>query len=551
MPSRTPVTVIYFKRDLRVWDHLPLHHAGQIDRPVIPLYIWEPSVYQAPDFDRLHLSFIKASLAHLRRALEWRGATLLELHGEVLPVFQELAGKVQIEAIYAHQETGNALTYQRDTRLEAWCQANGIHWKEFKQFGVIRRLGSREGWAQRWNRQMAKPGLPPPPQLSLPPDLGSYRFEFPDPRELPSISPRGNTSPGGEPHAWATLHSFIQGRGTCYHREMSSPLTAYESCSRLSAYLSWGCISMRSVYQVAMAAKRGHLPSPLKKTALNAFIGRLHWHCHFIQKLESEPDIEFHTLNRAYNHLRPRIHELVNQEKTTQALRLYAWTHGLTGYPFVDACMRALRSTGWINFRMRAMLVSFAAYDLWLDWRDFKDILARCFIDYEPGIHYAQLQMQSGTTGINTLRIYNPIKQGLDHDPKGQFIREWVPELRAIPDYLIHTPWKATPLELAEAGLSISPLTEELTATPGVYPLPIVDHKEAVRKARTHLATVRKSDFQRSEAKRVYQLHGSRKGSTGSLREMKNQARRVAGQDAIEFSRPLPPPNRNQSEFQF
>ena len=124
-----------------------------------------------------------------------------------------------------------------------------------------------------------------------------------------------------------------------------------------------------------------------------------------------------------------------------------AWKNGTTGYPFVDACMRYLRTNGWINFRMRAMLVSFASYQLWLDWKKTSKHLAKLFTDYEPGIHYSQFQMQSGTTGINTLRIYNPLKQSYDHDPQGYFIKKWVPELSDIPNKYIHEPWTMTPIE--------------------------------------------------------------------------------------------------------
>ncbi|MCB1101738.1 MAG: FAD-binding domain-containing protein [Kiritimatiellae bacterium] len=309
--------------------------------------------------------------------------------------------------------------------------------------------------------------------------------------QLAAVHRRETDLTGGTSQAHQWLDSFLSGRGKNYSKELSSPTTAYTSCSRMSPYLAWGCISMKTLYQ-AMVRKRDEVrATPAKQrgnlislASLKAFDARLHWHCHFIQKLETEPAIEFQCFHASCEALR---------RPGANHARLEAWMSAQTGYPFVDACMRALQTRGWINFRMRAMLVSFAAYDLWIDWRDLKTVLARQFIDYEPGIHYSQLQMQSGTTGINTLRMYNPIKQGADHDPQGSWIRHWIPELNHVPDEFIHTPWDAPLLNT------------------GTYPQPIVDHKQAIAEAREKFKSLRQSSEHKDEAARVYQTHGSRK----------------------------------------
>jgi len=158
---------------------------------------------------------------------------------------------------------------------------------------------------------------------------------------------------------------------------------------------------------------------------------------------------------------------------------------------------------------MRALLVSFAAYSLWLHWRPVGLHLARHFLDFEPGIHWSQLQMQSGTTGINTLRIYNPTKQAVDQDPHGIFIRRWLPELTGVPDAYVHEPWTMPAGVQQAAGCRIGP----------DYPAPIVDHAAAVREAKRRLALVRGSSTARVQAREVARRHGSRKDRRGAMQQ--------------------------------
>jgi deoxyribodipyrimidine photo-lyase len=315
--------------------------------------------------------------------------------------------------------------------------------------------------------------------------------------ELPTLADLGLGPHGkalqaaGEKAARSTLKSFLQVRGYDYRKALSSPLTAEDGCSRLSPHLAFGTLSLRTVHQATEVAI-SHTPDRTLAYALRGFAGRLRWHCHFMQKLEDEPGIEFHNFARVCDGLR---------EHNFNDAHFAAWCEGRTGYPMVDACMRSLVATGWLNFRMRAMLVSFASYHLWLHWRPTGLFLARQFLDYEPGIHWSQMQMQSGTTGINTLRIYSPTKQAQDQDPQGVFIRRWVPELAKVPLPYLAEPWKMDSSLQHLAGCRI-----------GVdYPEPIVDDKLAMKAAKDRMYGLRQTEQSREEAEQVQAKHGSRK----------------------------------------
>jgi deoxyribodipyrimidine photo-lyase len=482
-----PLNIVWYKRDLRIADHRPLALAA-LAGPVLPLYIAEPELWVQPDASARQWAFAAESLAELQAALTILGQPLCVMAGDVLSILQSIHERHGIAALWSHEETGNAWTYARDLRVAAWAKEAGIAWHEPRQFGIIRRIKSRNGWAKAWDRDMAQPFTPPPAVLQS--IDGNWPTHIPTAKELClTPDPCPYRQKGGRAEALATLYSFLQERGREYRYQMSSPLTAFDASSRLSPHLTWGTISMREVAQASWARMRELKLSDARnakswRASMISFSGRQHWHCHFMQKLEDEPRIEFENLHRAYDGIRP---------DTADAEQLEAWSTGNTGYPFIDACMRALNQHGWINFRMRAMLMSFASYHLWLPWRESGLHLARKFVDYEPGIHWSQVQMQSGTTGINTMRIYNPVKQGYDQDPSGIFVRAFVPELNDVPEAYIHEPW-------------LWPGTAEL-----FYPAPIVDNAAAARAARDVLYGIRNSSDHKKMARKIVNKHGSRK----------------------------------------
>ena len=475
--------IVWFKRDLRVDDHRPLLEAAERG-PVLPLYVVEPELWQQPDASERQWLFCRESLIELRQALAALGQPLVLRSGDVVQVLERARRQFGIDGLWSHEETGNGWTYQRDKRVAAWARANGIQWLEIPQFGVIRRLRSRQGWAQRWEKQMAEPIAPVPASLQSLDGLDPGAIpDRPTDGLPPDPCPLRQT--GGRSMALLELEDFLNNRATHYSRSISSPNTAFRGCSRLSAYLAWGCLSMREVIQRSRQ---------FRGRGVSSFESRLHWHCHFIQKLESEPRIEWDDF-----------HPFMRGIREVDADRLEAWSEGRTGVPFVDACMRALKAHGWINFRMRAMLMSFASYNLWLPWRDSGLHLARLFVDYEPGIHWSQCQMQSGSTSINTIRIYNPIKQGLDHDPDGTFIRQWCPELARLPAAQLHEPWRFT----------------------DKHPAPIVDCAEAARLAKDRIWTIRRSAGFERHADAIQRKHGSRKAGLKPTTRRRQQKRSV------------------------
>ncbi len=470
--TNQPVNLLWFKRDLRLCDHPALVAACESGLPVLMVYCIEPSWEEDGHTDVRHCRFLVESLADLSRQLEDQGHRLWVFHSDAITLFRTLVQHLDVRAVYSHEEVGLTWTWRRDRAVAALLRDHDVPWHEFSQLAVQRGQSGRRGWKRFADEFLGSEPAESPVARVEPADISELKpLMALRCHALPAPWLRRNTrfQKGGEQAAHMRLQAFLTRDGRHYRGNIGKPDASRRTGSRLSPYLAFGNLSIR---QVAQAVQHSDLPPGHRQ----AVYSRLRWHCHFIQKFESATRIEFEPLNPAYIAL---LNEYTSPEITGSSDAFKSWAAGQTGYPLVDACMRALIQTGFLNFRMRAMLVSVACHHLELHWQPVALHLARQFLDFEPGIHYPQIHMQAGHTGYNTVRVYNPLQQSLKQDPEGRFILEFVPELAPLADAgrLLHQPWEVTPLEAGMLGFH-----------PGRdYPDRCFDHDETGRKARKRL----------------------------------------------------------------
>ena len=480
----------WIKRDFRTTDNQCLS-IGSLDcEELLPLYCLENAKVSSGDFSSFHLLAQWQALRSLEQALSSRGSGLRFCHGSVIEQFEELIKSYRFDVLYSHQETGNLLSYETDLAVANWCSHHGIRWVECNASSVQR---GGNAASKRKKRGTSDPRMTSPigdPVLLKSPENKTLFKSVPS---LDEFGKLGNihdchllvdrVQKVDERSALSTLRSFLDHRGLGYSGGISSPNTACDFGSRLSVHLAWGTISLRTIFnelRIKRAALDQDPESKKWRRSLKAFESRLHWRDHFIQRLEAFPNMENHPINKAYAAL----------EYEDDADLLEAWRLGQTGVPMIDACMRCLKETGFLNFRMRAMLVSFACFGFKLSWKFIHEPLAKVFLDYEPGIHLSQLQMQAGVVGFNAIRVYNPYKQFRDHDPEGFFVKKWVPELEDL------SPTEISLLEENPSNKYFSPRT---------------DFKGNAAEMKRRVFAIRKSNAGKIQTKRNLNDHGSKR----------------------------------------
>lgn len=466
--------LVWHRDDLRTVDNAALAAAATDGRPA-PLFVFDPRYYGGRSLAcDARLRFLHECLADLDRQYRDRGSALALRHGDPRQVLRSLLEAGTVDEIYCNRSTTARYGREVAETVRSWDAVrtfsdDGIRRTDRRHRDGTVAVDTREGWddgddtAVPWQDHceayLEREPAERPAALPDNPVASTTSVEAVEDRY--DVTPaKSGVPPGGTVAGNERLSAFCD-RISEYPSVVSPPAAAAERSSRLSPRLAFGALSVRQVYRAVESAP------DCRGTSM--YRSRLFWNRHYTQKLADWPG----WTDRAVN---PVMRGLWRDDHDPELVA--AWKAGRTGFPMVDAAMRALVETGYLNFRTRAMTASFFHYVLREWWRRGADFMYRHLIDADPAINYTQWQSQCNLTGVHPVRIYDPAKQLREYDPDGEFVREYVPELAPLPDEHLPKPEKAPLAVQEDAGVRIG---ED-------YPRPVVDFERRAAETRAQYA---------------------------------------------------------------
>ncbi len=467
-------TLLWLRQDLRTDDHPALAAAVARGGPVIPVYIWAPDEEGPWPPGGASRWWLHQSLAALEKALRDKGSRLILRSGSSLDVLRALLKETGADAVYWSRRYEPA-AIARDTAIKEALREDGLEVKSFNAALLVEpwALANQQGdpykvftpfWKSAVKAIDIPEAIPAPGSLGAPDQwpasasLDSFGLE-------PKIDWAGAIAeawPPGEVGAQAELGAFLDERAPDYKDGRDRP--GVRGTSRLSPYLHFGEISPRRVWQASVEA-HGIRPPNKNETGAEAFVRELYWRefAHYVI-------YHFPTTDRA-----PLRAEFAAFPWEDNADALRVWQRGQTGYPMVDAGMRELWHTGWMHNRVRMIVASFLVKHLLIPWQRGADWFWDTLVDADLANNSMGWQWTAGcgADAAPYFRIFNPITQGKKFDSDGEYVRRWVPELKALPTPHLHAPWDASDDVLGAAGVVLGE----------TYPEPIIDHSEARQRA--------------------------------------------------------------------
>ncbi|WP_053366761.1 FAD-binding domain-containing protein [Bacillus sp. FJAT-27245] len=411
------MNIVWYRRDLRVNDHLPLVMAAKYGE-VLPLYIIEPSFWQGGILSARHYAFVFESLEELSRRLSELGGCLFVTIGEAVDVFRKLENEYGPIRVFIHKS--NELS---GSIVGESLKKSGISFEEAPSITAgTATIQSKSNWIKVFEEscELAPPNFRIPKRL---PDwLSEPNRKFRKYHVPGELIPMGQ--PGGERNAEETLHSFIQGRFMRYGRSGEELLKASNDSSRLSPYLAWGNVSLKTVVKKTLGELKEAKTEDARK-ALHSFLDSLYKR--FLAYESGFPGKNGQLFIEG---------EMWDQDVKERI------QSGRTGIPIIDAAVVSLTKTGWLPYSLRAVLAFFLCNGLQLEKQLAKEFLGRLLQDYDPCILDRELELCVSFSGKGMSRYYHPVRVGRKLDSEGAFIKRHIPELARLPAKYVHEPWR-------------------------------------------------------------------------------------------------------------